>query len=155
RQKVLLADFGLVKALDATQSMGTSSGTVLGTAEYMSPEQAEGEEIDARSDLYSVGVLLFRLLVGELPFKGKSITTLMYKHVHEPPPRLTQLDSTLPRPLMAIVDRLLAKHPDERFQSAVELLEALRNVSAERVWPAGTSPGSPALPVSRAGTKSR
>lgn len=149
-QRALLADFGLVKALDGSQTMGTTGGTVLGTAEYLSPEQGEGDEIDARSDLYSTGVMLYYLLAGELPFQGKSMAALIYKHVHTAPPQLSERAPGLPRKLTTIVDRLLAKHPDERFQTADELREALQQIPGERRWPAGGN-ASGSLPPARAG----
>jgi serine/threonine protein kinase/WD40 repeat protein len=129
-RRALLADFGLVKSLEDTATTHTSAGAVLGTADYSSPEQGLGQTVDFRSDLYSSGVVLYQLLCGRLPFIGKETTTVIYQHVHEPPPPLSKLAPTVPAPLVAIVERLLAKSPDDRYQSAADVLAELRAVRA-------------------------
>jgi serine/threonine protein kinase/WD40 repeat protein len=129
-RRALLADFGLVKSLEDTSTTRTSAGAVLGTADYSSPEQGLGQAVDFRSDLYSSGVVLYQLLCGRLPFIGKETTTVIYQHVHEPPPLLSRLAPTVPAPLIAIVERLLAKSPDDRYQSAADVLAELRAVRA-------------------------
>ncbi|MFN0056392.1 MAG: serine/threonine protein kinase, partial [Planctomycetales bacterium] len=145
--RALLADFGLVKSLEGSHSMATSRGTVLGTAEYLSPEQGLGKEVDGRSDLYSVGVMMFQMLTGQVPFRGNSMTAMIYQHVHERPPKLAKVAPELPRALTAIVERLLKKHPDERFQTAHEVLDALRELPDERCWSCGAGSDAP-QPVS-------
>jgi serine/threonine protein kinase len=134
-QRVLLTDFGLVKLLDSAQSLQTSAGTILGTAEYLSPEQATANNVDTRSDLYSIGIMLYQMLSGRLPFECKSLTGLIYKHVHEPPPRLIDSSPEIPHSLARIVHKLLEKDPAKRFQSADELLDALRQIPVTRLWP--------------------
>jgi eukaryotic-like serine/threonine-protein kinase len=120
----LLADFGLAKSLTQDMSL-TASGIVMGTAGYLSPEQGLGNSVDHRSDLYSMGVLLYRLLSGRLPFEADSPTGTIFKHVYEQPTPLQSLAPEISERLAAIVARLMAKSPDARYQSAVEVLGEL------------------------------
>jgi tetratricopeptide (TPR) repeat protein len=126
---VKLADLGL--ALPAHGARISRAGMTVGTAAYMAPEQALGQPIDGRTDLYALGVLLYELTTGRLPFTGDDPLTIISQHVHAPvvPPRM--LRSDIPRPLEAIIVRLLAKDPAQRFASAAEtrtaLLESLTN----------------------------
>jgi len=114
----ILTDFGLVRiAHSGTQ---TASGIVSGTPKYMSPEQARGEKVDHRTDIYSLGVILYELLAGHLPFDADSTLTVIYKHIHEPPPPI----ENLPTALQELVNRVLSKDPDERPQSAGELAKS-------------------------------
>jgi hypothetical protein len=136
-----LTDFGLVKAGEGTQI--TASGVVFGTPEYMSPEQAEGKALDARSDIYSLGVVLFEMLAGRAPFLADTTPAVMYKHVHEPPP-LGELPSNLPQGVVAVVEKTLAKDPAGRFQTMAKMVEALRRAVAEAPVPAEVVP-SPLL----------
>lgn len=124
---VKLADLGLALPSDAARI--SRAGLIVGTASYMAPEQALGQRVDARTDLYALGVLLYELTTGRLPFTGDDPLTIISQHVHAPvvPPRVLRND--LPRKLEAIILRLLAKDPNHRFSSATEtrskLLEAL------------------------------
>ncbi|MCA9664228.1 MAG: protein kinase [Myxococcales bacterium] len=117
-----LVDFGLAQDLARPASRLTREDAVMGTALYVSPEQARGLQVDNRSDLYSLGVLLYEMLSGSPPFRDKSAMTVLYKHVHDPPPALTGV----PRALEALVMRLLAKNPFDRPRSASEVVCALR-----------------------------
>jgi len=128
---VMLASHGLVKITDfgiarAGEAM-TMTGQVLGTPNYMSPEQVRGKPLDGRSDLFSVGVMLYEMLTGERPFEGQNITTIMYKIVHERAIPPSEIDSSIPRALSAIVEKSLAKSPDERYQTGADLVNALEN----------------------------
>ncbi|HWC19829.1 MAG TPA: serine/threonine-protein kinase [Terriglobales bacterium] len=128
---IMLAPQGLVKITDfgiarAGEGM-TITGQVVGTPNYMSPEQVLGRPLDGRSDLFSVGVMLYEMITGERPFEGQSITTIMYKIVHETPIPPRKLDSTIHAGLSAVVEKALAKAPEERFPSGADLARALQN----------------------------
>ncbi len=120
---VKITDFGIANVGDGM----TITGTVVGTPNYMSPEQVLGKTIDGRSDLFSVGVILYEMVTGERPFEGQSITTIMYKIVHEEPIAPRKLDSTIHPGLSAIVEKALAKAPEARFQTGSDLAVALEN----------------------------
>ncbi|MGC4175324.1 Stk1 family PASTA domain-containing Ser/Thr kinase [Demequina sp.] len=127
---VKVMDFGIARALaDAGQTM-TQTQAVVGTAQYLSPEQARGENVDARSDLYSTGCLLFELLTGRPPFIGDSPVSVAYQHVREAAPRPSQYASDVPQELDQIVLRALAKDRNERYSSAGEFLADLRAFSS-------------------------
>jgi len=128
---VMLAGHGLVKITDfgiarAGEAM-TITGQVVGTPNYMSPEQVLGKPLDGRSDLFSVGVMLYEMITGERPFEGQSITTIMYKIVHETPIPPRKLDSSIHSGLSAVIEKSLQKSPEERFQTGSELAQALQN----------------------------
>src|SRR5262249_3327697 len=125
-RRALLADFGLVKLLEAQAAGKTATGVVLGTGDYLSPEQGRGETVDARSDLYSRGVSLSRRRSAPLPFQAAPATALIFQHVYEPPPALDELAPDVPAALAAIVARLLSKSPDDRPQTADDVLADLR-----------------------------
>jgi len=118
---VKVMDFGIARAVADTSATMTQTAAVIGTAQYLSPEQARGETVDARSDLYSAGCLLFELLVGRPPFIGDSPVSVAYQHVREAPPPPSQLDPELGPEIDAVVLKALAKDRDERYQSAREM----------------------------------
>ncbi|MEH6558487.1 MAG: protein kinase [Oceanicoccus sp.] len=118
--RAILMDFGIARAADAVSSM-TQTGTALGTPHYMSPEQARGHAIDGRSDLYSLGILLYFMMVGEVPFEADSAVAIGIKHVSAAIPVLPDA-LKIYQPL---IEKLLAKKPEQRFQSGAELLDAL------------------------------
>jgi tRNA A-37 threonylcarbamoyl transferase component Bud32/dienelactone hydrolase len=122
--QVKIMDFGLAKVKGGT--LLTREGTTLGTVAYMSPEQARGEEVDLRSDIWSLGIVLYELLSGSLPFKGEREASLLYTVVHEKHPDLKALKPDLPAELVQIIDRCLKKKPDSRYASASEILAALK-----------------------------
>ncbi|MCL4110331.1 UNVERIFIED_CONTAM: hypothetical protein GTU68_057503 [Idotea baltica] len=124
-RRALLADFGLVKSMQEANAL-TATGVVMGTAEYISPEQGQGLLVDHRSDLYSVGVMMYQMLSGSLPFAADSPTAMIYQHVHMQPESLSQVSSDVPESLVRIVDRLLAKSPADRYSSADAVLRDLR-----------------------------
>jgi len=121
-----VVDFGIARALSSPSEELTQAGSVMGTATYFSPEQAQGFQVDARSDLYSLGVVLFEMVCGRPPFTGDTPVAIAYKHVQEPPPRPSSLISGLPAGLEAIIGKLMAKHPDNRYRSAEDLRADLR-----------------------------
>ncbi|MEM7137528.1 MAG: protein kinase [Myxococcota bacterium] len=125
---VKLVDFGISRALD-TETAGTESqsGRVFGTAGYISPEAATGESTDIRSDVYSVGVLTYQLLAGELPFEGKTAGAVLMRHVHDVPPSMSTklLGERVPAALERVVMRALEKDPAARFQKLAALIDAL------------------------------
>jgi hypothetical protein len=121
---VTLMDFGIVKALVGGPQM-TRAGTMVGTPEYMSPEQAEGRSIDQRSDIYSLGVVLYQLLTGRVPFEADTPTGVILAHITKQPMPPSRLNPAIPRPVEAAVMRALAKRPEDRFATAGELAQAV------------------------------
>jgi WD40 repeat protein/predicted Ser/Thr protein kinase len=123
-RRAMLADFGLVKSA-SEESRITATGVIMGTVDYISPEQGRGKPVDQRSDLYSIGVLLYQMLAGRLPFQADSPTAMIFQHAYEPPPPLAEAAIAVPSDLARIVHRLLAKSPDDRYQSCADLLKDL------------------------------
>lgn len=121
-----LLDFGIAKTFEAEGPALTSTGMVLGTPQYMSPEQAGGKPVDARSDLYALGVILYEMLVGKVPFNDPSIPAILVKHLSEKPKPPSELRPGLPDAIESIVLRCLAKEPQDRFQNAEEFSLALK-----------------------------
>jgi serine/threonine-protein kinase len=121
---VKVTDFGIARA--GTSDGLTQTGSVMGTATYFSPEQAQGLALDPRSDLYSLGVVLYEMVTGRAPFTGDSPVAIAYKHVQEQPPRPRQVNPDVPADLEAIIGRLLAKNPATRYPSAEDLRADLR-----------------------------
>jgi serine/threonine-protein kinase len=126
-----IADFGIARIESSSM---TQAGTVLGTPAYMSPEQFMGQVVDARSDIYSSGVLLYQLLTGERPFEG-SMSAIMHKALNTEPPAPSQISVTVPRPFDPVVRKAMAKRPDDRYSSAAQFMAAIR--AAVAAPPAG------------------
>ena len=122
--RALVTDFGIARVADETRSL-TLDGHVMGTAQFMSPEQAAGEPLDGRSDLYALGVVGFLALTGRPPFEAPSVPALLAKQLLEEPPPVASLRAELPPRLAEAIDRCLAKRPDDRFDSAEALAAAL------------------------------
>jgi beta-lactam-binding protein with PASTA domain/tRNA A-37 threonylcarbamoyl transferase component Bud32 len=118
---IKVMDFGIARAMGDAQATMTQTAQVIGTAQYLSPEQARGERVDARSDLYSTGCLLYELLTGRPPFTGDSPVAIAYQHVRENPVPPSQVDPEVPRWADAIVLKAMAKSPADRYQSAAEM----------------------------------
>ncbi len=131
-QEAKILDFGLAKPIGITgdDSSLTAVGCVVGTCRSMSPEQARGAEVDERSDLFSLGVLIYEMLTGSSPFQGSNALATLTKVISERPPCLDTLRPGLPPRLVALVFRLLAKEPDDRPQSAVEVARELDAIAA-------------------------
>jgi len=117
---VKVMDFGIARALGEGQNV-TQTAAVIGTAQYLSPEQARGEAVDARSDVYAAGCVLFELLTGEPPFTGDTPVAVAYQHVREEPRRPSKLNPSIPSTLDAVVLKALSKNPLNRYQSAAEM----------------------------------
>jgi tetratricopeptide (TPR) repeat protein len=162
---VKVLDFGIAKRLadmpaerDATTAAPlTVAGVAIGTPAYMSPEQTLGDPIDARSDLFSFGVVLFQMLAGALPFQGTTSLSLVRQIVHDPPQPLRVLAPDVPEGLVSIVERCLAKHPADRYASAAAVSDDLRRVviPSPAGAPAGEADPTRMAPGSRAGTPRR
>jgi serine/threonine protein kinase len=124
RGRVVLTDFGIARAVGFSRL--TQTGALVGTPEYMSPEQAEGLEIDHRTDIYSLGVVLYNMLTGRVPFEGTTPQAVLYGHVHKRPTPPSQLNPRISRDVEAVVLRALAKNKARRYQRAGELASALQ-----------------------------
>jgi serine/threonine-protein kinase len=120
----ILMDFGVTKMLDGTDH--TATGTIVGTAKYMAPEQARGERPDARSDIYALGVMLYELLAGQPPFEADTTVAVLMKHVNEPVPDIRQIQSDVPDELVEIIETALAKDRHDRYQNAAHMSTALK-----------------------------
>jgi len=125
---VKVTDFGIAKAISSSR---TKTGVILGTPNYMSPEQIMGQKIDSRSDIFSLGVLFFQLLTGELPFQGDNLSSLLYQITQVRHPPLRTQNAKIPKACEQIIDKALAKNPKERFQSAAEFAQLLRMLASK------------------------
>jgi len=139
-----LTDFGIARLTDSSK---TKTGMVLGTPSFMSPEQLAGRKIEGRSDLFSLGVSLYQLLSGRLPFEGESMAQLMFKIANEPPADIRAVNPNVPAGLIAFLERALAKNPDERFQTGEEFAAALRAATAPAAPPAAPAGGARKLDI--------
>jgi serine/threonine-protein kinase len=123
-----LTDFGLTKLRTGSDTQLTRSGEVVGTTHYLAPEQVEGRPLDGRADNYALGCLLFHCLTGELPFQRDNDMAVMYAHVHDDPPRLSEKRPGLPPGLDAVLEKALDKSPERRFATCEEMIGAARAV---------------------------
>lgn len=136
---VKVMDFGIARAVSDGTSTMTQTASVIGTAQYLSPEQARGQQVDARSDVYSAGCVLFELLTGEPPFTGDSPVAVAYQHVREDPPAPSQVHADVPAALDSIVLKAMSKNPANRYQTAGEMRADLVRVIA------GQRPSAPVI----------
>ncbi|MCB1954789.1 MAG: protein kinase [Rhodocyclaceae bacterium] len=125
RNSIKVADFGIAHLESASRTQHTRIGDVIGTPQYMSPEQAMGEKVDGRSDLFSVGIVLYQLITGQKPFEADTIVALMMKIAKESPTTIQKLRPETPAALRRVIDRCLTKQPDRRYQTGKELADAL------------------------------
>lgn len=138
---VRLMDFGIAKQLQQEDTTGiTATAQMIGTPEYMSPEQVRSEKLDGRSDVYSLGVLIFELFTGELPFHGDTPMSVILAHLETPPPLDGMRATWLPRPLVPVLHKALAKDRNERYRSPREVAEALRSARAVLTGPTLVQP---------------
>ena len=121
-----IMDFGIARSLRAKGI--TAEGTIIGTAEYMSPEQVEGKEVDQRSDIYSLGIILYEMLIGKVPFEGDKPLSIVYKHKHETPQDPKKLNAQIPNELSQLILTCLEKNREKRYQSAEEALSELKKI---------------------------
>ncbi|MFH9465976.1 protein kinase [Streptomyces clavifer] len=140
RGVVKVMDFGIARAMQSGVTSMTQTGMVVGTPQYLSPEQALGRGVDARSDLYSVGIMLFQLLTGRIPFDADSPLAIAYAHVQEEPVAPSSINRSLTPAMDALVARALKKNPNERFPSAAAMQDEIA-----RVLSAGSHAGAPAI----------
>ena len=143
---VKVMDFGIARAVSDASSTMTQTAAVVGTAQYLSPEQARGETVDSRSDVYSAGCLLYELLTGRPPFVGDSPVAVAYQHVREPAVPPSDHDTELPPEVDAIVMKALAKRVDERYQSAAAMRADIERYLAGRPVQAPLPPAVPPPP---------
>ncbi len=154
--RVVLTDFGIAKIVTGNQF--TASGGMVGTPAYMAPEQGLGDIGDERSDLYSVGIMLYQMATGKLPYDAETPVATILKHLNEPIPDITQIAPALPESVVTLILRAMAKDPDDRYQSANEMLAALdavingqplppigatKNLETPAIAPRDTSPKRP------------
>lgn len=142
---VKVADFGIARTLDGTYL--TQAGTVMGSAHYLSPEQARGDQAGPGSDLYALGVVLYEMLAGKVPFDGEAPVAIALKHLHEAPPDLGRVRPGLSRETLTLVGRLLGKAPAERYASADALAADLRRIAAGLGGGVAAADATQALPA--------
>jgi serine/threonine protein kinase len=142
---VKVTDFGIAKVTDSADHL-TVTGSLLGTPSYMSPEQARGGAIDGRSDLFSVGCILYEMVAGQRAFRGDSITALLFKIITEEPPSLRELDPTVSDEMLRIIGKALSKAPETRYQSGRELSDDLLAITRPGFVPTLRARETPTLP---------
>jgi len=140
-------DFGIARAMSDAATSVTTTSAVMGTAQYLSPEQARGELVDARSDIYSTGCLLYEALTGRTPFTGESPVSIAYQHVNETPVPPSQVDPSISATLDSIVLHALAKQPDSRYQTAAEMRADVERAMAGMPIMATANAATTILPV--------
>ncbi|QBD77937.1 serine/threonine protein kinase [Ktedonosporobacter rubrisoli] len=127
--RLVLADFGIARIMEGNAASGatlTSTGTILGTPEYMAPEMAQGETIDFRADIYELGIVIFQLLSGHVPFAGNTPYAVAIQHIQEPLPSLRRMNPAIPAAVDAVLQKATSKHREERYTTVSEMAEALR-----------------------------
>jgi len=148
-----VTDFGIARSLDVQHGV-TQTGTVLGTSDYIAPEQAQGQRVDEHTDVYSLGIVLFELLTGGVPFSGDNFVAVAMKHINETPPPVSTLRPEVPPRLDAAVARALAKRPEDRFATMADFGRELEACLEELHAPGGAQtmvipPSAPPAPIRR------
>jgi serine/threonine protein kinase len=130
--RLVLADFGIARIMQEglTGATLTSPGSMLGTPEYMAPEMAQGQTVDYRADIYELGIVLFQMLSGHVPFTGNTPYAVMIRHVQEPLQLLSQINPAIPPVVDAVIQKAAAKQPGDRYQTGREMAQALRNAAS-------------------------
>src|SRR5690348_10063394 len=119
-----VTDFGIARSLDVQHGM-TQTGTVLGTSDYIAPEQAQGQRVDEHTDVYSLGVVLYELLTSEVPFPGENFVAVAMRHINEPPPAIRDKRPDVSPRVEAAIQRAMAKRPEDRFQTMTDFCREL------------------------------
>jgi serine/threonine protein kinase len=122
----LLTDFGLARMVEDSVNL-TSTGTIMGTPAYMSPEQGSGQKIDARSDIYSLGVVLFEMATGRVPYRAETPIAVIFKHVQDPLPPARSINPDLPEAVELVILKALSKNPEDRYQTAGDMVRAIQS----------------------------
>ncbi len=143
-----VTDFGIARSLDVKHGM-TQTGTVLGTSDYIAPEQAQGQRVDEHTDVYSLGVVLYEMLLNEVPFPGENFVAVAMRHINEEPPSIRDKRPDVPVRVEAAVHRAMAKDPEARFQTMAEFCAELEACLAEEQGTQGTQVIAPAPPPRR------
>ena len=130
RGNCLLTDFGLARMAEASTKI-TSSGTVMGTPAYMSPEQGTGSNLDQRSDIYSLGIILYEMVTGRVPYTAETPVAVVFKHIQDPLPSARKLNPDLPESVELVLLKALAKSPDDRYQTADDFVRAIQRAIPE------------------------
>jgi eukaryotic-like serine/threonine-protein kinase len=149
-----VTDFGIARSLDLHRGV-TQTGAVLGTSEYIAPEQAQGQHVDERTDVYSLGILVYELLTGELPFSGENFVAMAMQHINEPAPRVSERRPGIPPRLDAAVACALAKRPDDRFATMADFGRELEGCLADGSSPTMVLSPPRAQPARRARRRPR
>ncbi len=140
----LLSDFGLAKILEASEKL-TISGAIMGTPAYMSPEQGLGKALDGRTDIYSLGVILYEMATGRTPYKAETPMAVMLKHISAPLPSPSTVNPNLPESVEGVILKALAKDPDDRYQTAGAMVKAINSVQGEMAPAAASSGAQPTV----------
>ncbi|MFN8455634.1 MAG: serine/threonine-protein kinase [Anaerolineae bacterium] len=130
RGNCLLTDFGIAKMIESSAHL-TATGGFIGTPAYMSPEQGLGQKIDGRSDIYALGIILYEMALGQVPYKAETPMAVVVKHINDPLPIPRQVNSSLPEGVEGVILKALAKQPEDRYATAGDMVQALRAVIPE------------------------
>jgi serine/threonine-protein kinase len=144
---VRLMDFGIAKKVDTEASQGaTAVGHIIGTPEYMSPEQARGEKIDFRSDIYALGIVIYEIFTGKVPFQAETPLGTIFKHLQDPPPLSGPPAAKIPGPMIQVLTKALAKDPNDRYPSVRVMIDALRDARTAALPGTGAAQGGVVRP---------